>query len=564
MSSFRLKINNTAGSVFPNSLSNDVLIFSTSSTNNSASNIWIGGSNASNYIKIGSNITTISGILAASNYTTLGGVQIIDGLGNLSNIQNLTTSNLTVTGKVTGIVSVGVGSNITLSNLYSSNVTTSNLTLASGATVDGLTASMIPALDASKITSGVLSTAYGGTGVTTSTGTGKLVYDTNPTLSGLTATGTLSLPDASVTDTMIASGISGSKISGNISGNAASITGTLAVANGGTGVSTSTGSGSVVLNSNPTFNAMSNIGNLSNAGQIKASSFVGDGTQISNIQMTNVTGTLNANQIPNLSADKITTGTLPVARGGTGTSSSTGTGNVVLNNNPTFVGTVTADTFSGSGANLTNIPGAQVSGTVPYATSAGSVFVKNVVGNLEWYDGSGLTISMQSSSWASDDTANNYKYIHCRAPYQIGATTIIGPGGIGIGTTPLDYRTPGLKVAGTVDITGVTKSTKYILTMWGPYTFLTNNSTVSITVNDIPSLDYVRVIQYFAYGTQDNQITQRDSGIIMGDSTSGRVVLSQITSSRVSLTSISFSGNIMTMNFDTTTNGYAINVYLRV
>lgn len=47
--------------------------------------------------------------------------------------------------------------------------------------------------------------------------------------------------------------------------------------------------------------------------------------------------TLSAGDIPVLDAGKITTGTLPVARGGTGTTTSTGTGDVVLGTSPVLV-----------------------------------------------------------------------------------------------------------------------------------------------------------------------------------------------------------------------------------
>ena len=47
--------------------------------------------------------------------------------------------------------------------------------------------------------------------------------------------------------------------------------------------------------------------------------------------------TLSAGDIPVLDAGKITTGTLPVARGGTGVTTVTGTGSVVLNTSPALV-----------------------------------------------------------------------------------------------------------------------------------------------------------------------------------------------------------------------------------
>ncbi len=104
------------------------------------------------------------------------------------------------------------------------------------------------------------------------------------------------------------------------------VTGTLPVANGGTGVTSSTGSGSNVLSNSPTLVTPAL------------------GTPASGV-MTNVTG---------LPIDGGTTGTLPVARGGTGVTTSTGTGSTVLSASPTFTGTPAAPTAS-SGTNTTQL-----------------------------------------------------------------------------------------------------------------------------------------------------------------------------------------------------------------
>jgi hypothetical protein len=101
------------------------------------------------------------------------------------------------------------------------------------------------------------------------------------------------------------------------------VTGTLPVANGGTGVTASTGTGSVVLSNSPTLVTPA-LGTPSS------------GT------LTNATG---------LPIDGGTTGTLPVARGGTGVTSSTGSGSVVLSNSPTLVTPALGTPASGNLAN---------------------------------------------------------------------------------------------------------------------------------------------------------------------------------------------------------------------
>lgn len=106
--------------------------------------------------------------------------------------------------------------------------------------------------------------------------------------------------------------------------NLANAQGTLAVANGGTGVTSSTGSGSVVLSTSPTLTTP-NLGTPSAA------------------TLTNATG------LPIVNG---TTGTLSVARGGSGATSLTG----VLKGNGTSA-------FTASNVNLTS----EVTGTLPVA-----------------------------------------------------------------------------------------------------------------------------------------------------------------------------------------------------
>jgi hypothetical protein len=79
-------------------------------------------------------------------------------------------------------------------------------------------------------------------------------------------------------------------------------------------------------------------------GTVTATSFSGSGAGLNSIPSSAISGTLDTAKIPDLDAAKITGGTLPVSRGGTGTTSSTGSGALVLKDAPAFTGDATFDT----------------------------------------------------------------------------------------------------------------------------------------------------------------------------------------------------------------------------
>ena len=75
------------------------------------------------------------------------------------------------------------------------------------------------------------------------------------------------------------------------------------------------------------------------------------------------------------------TGTLPVANGGTGVTTSTGTGSTVLSASPTFTGTVTtatADLLGSVRSNITTVAASAVD------CSLGNYFIKTASGALTW------------------------------------------------------------------------------------------------------------------------------------------------------------------------------------
>jgi hypothetical protein len=194
-------------------------------------------------------------------------------------------------------------------------------------------------------TTGTLSVARGGTGVTTSTGTGNAVLSNSPTLVtpalGTPASGVLTnctgLPNGGLVNSAIT-------INGNSVSLGGSTTVTATAANAltiGTGLSGTSYNGSTAV----TVAIDSTVATLSGTQTLTNKTLVAPalGTPASGV-MTNVTG---------LPIDGGTTGTLPVARGGTGVTTSTGSGNNVLSNSPTLVTPALGTPSSGNLANCT-------------------------------------------------------------------------------------------------------------------------------------------------------------------------------------------------------------------
>jgi len=161
----------------------------------------------------------------------------------------------------------------------------------------------------------------------------------------LTSTGAISGSTTITAGTQFSgpgTGITGSAAGLSVGGTSLNVTGIVAVVNGGSGVTTATGTGNNVLSTSPTL-------------------------------VTPILGTPQSVALTNATGLPLTTGvtgTLPVANGGTGVTTSTGTGNVVLSASPTLTGSPIAPTQT-VGDNSTKIATtAYVATAVTNATGA--------------------------------------------------------------------------------------------------------------------------------------------------------------------------------------------------
>ena len=139
--------------------------------------------------------------------------------------------------------------------------------------------------------------------------------------------------------------------------------------------------------------------------------------------LTNCTGYPSSAISGTISLTTQVTGTLPVANGGTGVTTSTGTGNVVLSTTPTLVTPILGTPTSGTLTNTTGFPAANLAGTaLPSAIVTSSLTAVGTIATGVW---NGTTIAIANGGTGQTTASAGFNAL---SPITTTGDLIIGNG----------------------------------------------------------------------------------------------------------------------------------------
>ena len=361
--------------------------------------------------------TSLLGLALPTTGTESGvwGDDVNNGLTILIDVSVAGTNNITQDSDITLAVSNGNNSSSFTSTATNSAVAQYYVLNCSGART-ALRNIIVPTTSKTYVVTngttggfGITVKKSGGTGVTVAAGETAIVFYN-------TVTGDVAKVTSTVNVSSFSAGTTGLTPNTATTG-AVTLAGTLAVANGGTGVTTSTGTGSVVLSTSPTLvtpilGTPTSVTLTNATGLPIATGVSGLGTGVATALAVNTgsagaflvnggaLGTPSSGTLTNATGLPLTTGvtgTLPVANGGTNLTSFTANG-VVYASSTSALTTGSALTFDGTNLGV---------GVTPNTTNSGNIQLGNGANRWTWVgvDPNGAAVLAMNTYYSS-----GYKY----------------------------------------------------------------------------------------------------------------------------------------------------------
>ena len=362
----------------------------------SGGNVKIDVGGVSNIVVVtstGANITGTLNVTGNANVGNIGATRVVGDLEGtiLTNSQTNITTVGTLTGLVVnGVSNLGPNGNVIITGGASGAFLKTN---GSG-NLSWDTATLVPAQgsntqvifnDGGSTYAGNANLTFDKTNATFTVGNSVIagnVYANSGTVRGSLLTGTLttaSQPNITSLGTLSSLIVSGNINAGNISGNGFGLSSSNG-ANISGQVANALVAGTVYTAAQPNITSVGTLTSLSVTGNITSGNANLGNAVVANYFIGNFYGTANSAT----TAGTVTTNAQPNITSVGALSSLTVSGNINAGNITVGSGTITANVFSGNATSLSNIPGANVTGAVSFATTANAVAGANVTGAVSF------------------------------------------------------------------------------------------------------------------------------------------------------------------------------------
>ena len=494
------------------------------------SNVTVGVAGVSNVMVVSSNLVAITGNLTVA--------------GNASVTGNIVGANLNSTGNVVTVGIVGTGAFSTTGDIQTGGTFIGNGSGITGITVSAGTSILNGTANVQTILNGNVTTGVGGIIVTTAANTG--LYVTGVISSSGNVTSNYFIGNGALLTGLIASVANISNGTSNVA--VVSSSGNVTVGIGGTSnvavfsTDTVTIKGNVLPDANITYNLGTSTQRWNDLWLSGSTIYLGNALISANATAVTITNPAGGTTVLQGATPSITGNVVSVSGNVIG-------GNILTGGLISATGNITGSQFSGSGAGLTSIPGANVSGTVANATYATSAGTATFAGTANAVAGANVSGTVANATYATSAGSATTATVANSANAVAGANV---SGAVAFATTA--NAVAGANVSGTVANATYATSAGSATTA--------GTATFAGTANAVAGANVSGTVANATYATSAGSATTAGTATTAGSATTAGTVTTAAQSNITSvgtLTSLTVSGttNLGSVSSITITGGTA-------